>query len=359
MRLSAATPTSDRVVAAFRQRLRAHPPRRLLALCREHVGDLVNTTPALLALRRAFPGAEIVVECGASAVGVLENFPAVDEVWPRPTHQGAIGKARAIGRMRRGGFDLAVVLDDSHDLMLHARLAGIPLRVGVWRGRKFGWCYTAAVAFASHGHELRDNLRSLLDLLEAPMGDPRPALFPDAADRQAAETALAEVGLGSARLAVIHPGASDVRRQWPPELWAATAKALRSMDITPLLVAGPREHDLTAEIRAFDSQLPSVGRQLSILQLAALFGRCAVVLCGDTGPMHVAAAMRTPVVALFGPSDPERDGPFGEEHVCLQGACSCAVRSVATCTKTCLRSIRPEEVARAAAKAARMPERTP
>lgn len=358
MRVRAATPTSDRAVAAFRERLRARPPRRLLALCREHVGDLVNTTPALLALRRAFPESEIVVECGASAVGVLENFPAVDEVWSRPTHQGALGKVRAIRRMRRGDFDLAVLLDDSHDLMLHARLAGIPLRVGVWRGRKFGWCYTAAVACATRGHELRDSLRSLLDLVEAPMGDLRPTLFPASGDRQAAETALAEVGLSSARLAVIHPGASDARRQAPPELWAATGKALRSMDITPLVVAGPKENELTAQIRAFDSQMPSVGRQLSILQLAALFGRCAVVLCGDTGPMHIAAAMRTPVVALFGPSDPERDGPFGEEHVCLQGACACPVRSVATCTKTCLRSIRPEEVARAAVRAARMPERT-
>jgi len=319
---------------------------------------LVNTTPALLALRTGFPEATIAVECGAAAVGVLENFPGLDEVWPRPKHQGALGKLRAIRTMRRGRFDLAVALDDSHDLMLHARLAGIPLRVGVWRGRKLGGCYSAAVPFAPSGHELRDNLRLLLDLIGAPIGDTAPALFPSESDRQTARSVWTALELDGQRVAAIHPGASEPKKRWPPDRWAETARRLSADGLRTLLLVGPGEDSLRTEVLAHDrGNLVALERPLSVLQLACVLDRCSVALSGDTGPMHVAAAMGTPVVAVFGPTDPERHGPAGSAHIVMRGACTCVPRSLEVCSHACMLSIQPEDVARAAAAIVRHPQR--
>ena len=110
--------------------LNSRPPSRILVMLREHIGDVVNSTGALLEIRECFPNAHITVEAGERTVGVFESFPAVNEVWSRPTHQGLRGKLAFIRRVRRSRFDLGVILDDSNSYVVLLALARVPLRVG-------------------------------------------------------------------------------------------------------------------------------------------------------------------------------------------------------------------------------------
>lgn len=327
------------------------PVKRVFVFLREHVGDIVNSTAALHCLRRRFPTAYLCVEVGERAAPVLQNFPGIDEVWIRPTHQGLWGKIRFLRRLRRGRFDLAVILDDSADMVLHAWLGGIPLRFGVSRKRKFRRLYTAFVPHDTSRHETLDHFRDLVALLGADTSDYRPRLYPSREDAAKAEAALQLAGWdGQAPLVGIHPSASRPHRQWFPDRFAQVCDALSEQGISCILLGGPGDEALAEEILAHCHCQPLVltGR-LTILQLAALMPLLRTLVTPDSGPMHIAAAMGTRVVAIYGPSDPAYTGPFGEGHILLRHPEACVGCSAEQCVqeRECMRRISVQEVVEA------------
>lgn len=323
-------------------------PSRVFVFLREHIGDVVNSTAALHCLRQRFPNAYFCVEVGERGVEALRNFPGMDELWLRPTHQGLWGKIRFIHRLRRGRFDLAVILDDSADMVLYAWLAGIPVRVGVRRKHKFQNLYTAFVPHDPSRHETLDHFRDVVQLLGGDTSDYRPRLYPSPEDRQVAETELRQAGWnGSATLIGIHPGAGRPHRQWFPDRFARVCDALSEQGIQCVLLGGPGDRELAEEILAHCHCQPLVltGR-LTILQLAELMPYLHVLITGDSGPMHIAAAMGTRVVALYGVSDPAYTGPFGEGHIIIRHNEPCAGCTAERCVhdRECMRRISVEEV---------------
>jgi ADP-heptose:LPS heptosyltransferase len=291
--------------------LNQNPPLRIFAPGREHIGDAANLTGPLRGLRELFPSAHITVEIGERAAGVLENQTCFDELWKRPTHQGFRGKLSHIRRLRRAKFDLAVILDDSNDLVLQATLGGIPRRVGIWRGVKYQGLFQGWVRYRHDIHEVRDNGEELLMLLGLPPGRCVPALFPSERDRTAALAAWE--GTGKPRVG-IHPGASMAGRQWRPDRLREVADAFAGQVV---LLAGPGEERLLDAIDP-DRVHHRVAGGLSVLGFASLLGRLEVMVGMDSGPMHLAAIMGTRVVALFGTADPRHTGPVGEGHVILR-----------------------------------------
>lgn len=323
-------------------------PARLFVFLREHIGDVVNSTAALHCLRRRFAGAYLCVEVGERAAAVLRNFPGIDELWIRPTHQGLLGKLRFIHRLRKGRFDLAVILDDSADMVLHAWLAGIPVRVGVRRKRKFERLYTAFVPHDLGRHETLEHFRDLVQMLGSDVSDYRPRLYPSAEDQQAAERELYQAGWDrSIPLVGLNPGASREHRQWFPERFAQVCDALSEQGMQCVVLGGPGDKGLAEQILAHCRSHPLVlTGKITVLQLAALMPRLRLLITADSGPMHIAAAMGTRVVALYGPSNPSYTAPFGNGHILIHHPEPCISCTAERCVhdRECMKRIRVEEV---------------
>lgn len=324
------------------------PPSRVFVFLREHIGDVVNSTPALHCLRRCFPEAHLCVEVGERAVEVLNGFPGIDEIWIRPTHQGLWGKLAFLRRLRCGRFDLAVILDDSADMVLHAWLAGIPVRFGVSRKRKFRRLYTAFVPHSASRHETLDHFRDLVEMLGCDTSDYRPRLYPSPEDKQVAETVLHQAGWDrQTPLVGINPGASREHRRWFPERFAQVCDALSAEGYGCVILGGPGDEPLAEEIARNCQCRPLVltGR-LTILQVCTLLLSLRVLITADTGPLHLAAAMGTRVVALYGISDPACTGPYGEGHVIIRHGERCIGCTAEKCLhdRECMRRIHVQEV---------------
>ncbi|MCL6475636.1 MAG: glycosyltransferase family 9 protein [Firmicutes bacterium] len=328
-------------------------PSRVFVFMREHIGDVVNSTAALYCLRRRFAEAYLCVEVGERAAEVLRNFPGIDELWLRPTHQGLWGKLQFIRRLRKGRFDLAVILDDSADMVLHAWLGGIPLRVGVRRKSRFQRLYTACVPHHPSRHETLEHFRDVVKLLGCDTSDYRPLLYPSSEDVQTAGRELRQAGWnGETPLVGIHPGASREHRQWFADRFAQVCDMLAERGVQCVVIGGKRDLPLAQQIltNCRTHPLMLTGR-LTILQTAALMPLLRLLITADSGPMHIAAAMGTKVVALYGVSDPVYTGAFGEGHVIIRHNEPCVGCTAERCVhdRECMKRIRAEEVLEATA----------
>lgn len=329
---------------ALRSVLDASPPQRILVMGREHIGDLVNTTGALLQLRKRFPRAHMVLECGERAVGVFENFPGLDEVWSRPTHQGLAGKIAFVQRVKAAKFDLGIILDDSNTYIHLLSLAKVPMRVGVFKSKRRK-LFTACVPFDPAGHDLFDPLRGVLGLLGIEEPDLAPRVFPSNADRGAALAALSETSWDQRTpLVGLCPGASVPEKQWPPERFAEVASSLQAHTV---VFGSGSERELADQIGR-----PWVAGLDSVLGFASAIGLCDVIVTNDSGPAHLASAVDTPAVVIYGPSDPVRFHPYSRSAVLLRGNNNCdlyrrqceAKLRGEPCDGRCLRRVEVREV---------------
>lgn len=331
-------------------------PPSIVVLTREHIGDLVCTTPALRSLRRLYPDSHIVVEVGERAACVLENNPHVDEIILRPHHQGMAGKAQFIRLLRKRRFDIGLVLDNSADMILYLRLGGVVRRVGMIRKRKFSHYLTDSVPFKPEQHEMVDNFRNVVGLLGADVSDAKPELFPSTADVAHVDALFAEHGLHlEETLVALNPGASAPANRWLPERFAEVGDLLAQRPETRILLLGSAG-DLpiaTEVLRGMKTAPVVLTGQLSVLQLAETLRRCSLMITNDTGPMHIGCAMQTPIVAVFGPAVPYESGPgYVPGNIVLRNVVGCP-----TCTKyqcrdnrRCMRAITAAEVFAAAEK---------
>lgn len=330
---------------------RSRSPRSIIVLAREHIGDLVCTIPALRSLRQLYPHARIVVELGERATCVLENCPYVDELILRPRHQGLRGKARFIRELRRRRFDLGVILDDSADMPLFLWLGNVTRRVGLARKKRFVHLLTDPVPYDFETHEMIDNFRNVVAHLGADISDPVPELAITAAEVDAVDRMLAAAGVTATdTLVALNPSASTQPRHWPPERFAELGARLSTLPgVRLLLTGGPGDQRLVEDILSRMQTPPIVVMGVTVLQLAETLRRSTLLVSGDTGPMHIACAVGTPVVALFGPSKPPISGPgYVDGNIVIQNKTEpCSGCSWEQCVHAnrCMRTISVAEVA--------------
>jgi ADP-heptose:LPS heptosyltransferase len=319
-------------------------PPRVLLVARDMLGDLVNTTGAVRSLVQAFPGTEFVLE-GGMAAGEL-GFP-VGQVLTRPRGGGLAERWRRVRRWRKFGLGCCVVLDDGHTHARLARLAGIRQVYGIHRGKPD--LFNGSVAFDESGHDLFDQVGPLLKMLGVENADARPVLMPSEADRVRAREIFEQLGRPEV---LIHPGASDVKKTWPDETWAALIDLLKEYRLAA--IGGPGE-----DAERFG--IPSPAEPLRVLEYAALLESAAALVTPDTGPAHVAAAMGTPTVVLYGPTDPRRFHPWDngnqallyEDKECRHYGSGCAHLQNGACPRLCTQAIKPEMVVAALRKVKR------
>ena len=297
------------------------------------IGDVVFTTPLLGALKRRFPGVRLTYLVEAAAAPVVRHNPHIDEliIVERPRGVERLRYDWALARrLRRARFDVAVDLHGGPRAAWLTRASGAALRVGyAIPGRR--WAYTTRVPWSPSLVPPRHSVLNQWDLL-APLGidaaDPArdPVMMPlDPVAVARVGERLSDAGLRpDASIAVLHVSAGNPFRRWPAERFAELAAALATMPepLHVVITAGPSEADAASRVatlarqRAHDDgeRIVRCG-EFDLAELAALVTRARLYIGGDSGPLHIAATTRTAVVALFGPTLPERSLPWRDPTI--------------------------------------------
>jgi len=345
----------------------------LLVRLRE-IGDVVFTTPAVRAVRERYRDAHITYIVEPHAAPIVRHNPNIDELIVAPRVKGLRGLAAdiALGRaLRARRFDLAIDFHGGPRAGLLTWLSGARERIGYEiAGRS--WMYTTRVARPRQlrGRHSVENQWDLLGALQiAPPDRARDAvempIDPGAAAAVAARLSAAGVAAAD-RLVVIHVSAGNPFRRWPIDQFIAlTTMIARDAQARVVITSGPSEQGAAARVvdgaraslKAGSADSVVSCGEFSLAELRALVDRAAVYIGGDSGPMHVAATSRVPIVGLYGPTLPVRSAPWRDPAIRAIAIepdplpCRpCDQRVCAPGDFRCLTSIRAERVAEAALK---------
>lgn len=336
----------------------------ILIIKLRHIGDVLLSTPVLRGLRAAFPHARLTMLVNRGTEGVLAHNPDVNEVLC--LEKGSWdAQLRFVHMLRRQGFDGVIDLTDGDRSALISLVTGAPVRIGFnaehrWRGLLYS---QVAKPRPIDQHRVDYDLCALRALGLDPQGN-RPALFASWEEEQVVEAWLQEAGLSSAQgaplLVLLQPGARYSLKVWPHERFAQLADRLTDKFACRILLGGDqREREVAEQIARKTHCAPTViAGKFSLLQFAALVQRCALFVGNDGGAMHIAATMGTPVVALFGPTYPQRWGPRGGPAQVIYKGLDCRACYHPTCLRgddSCMQQITVDEVFAAASQ---MLERT-
>ncbi|HEX6998745.1 MAG TPA: glycosyltransferase family 9 protein [Gammaproteobacteria bacterium] len=351
-----------------------HAARRVLCVRLDALGDVLMTTPALRAVKRAHPERHVTLLTSRSGAEVGRLSPDVDEViaYDAPWVKATAARARSaqdhrlVRKLAGMEFDAAVIFTVYSQSPLPAAmmcyLADIPRRLAHCRENPYQ-LLTDWVPETEPGPAVRHEVRRQLDLV-ATVGwttdDERLRLaIPPQADERIGRR-VAALGLDANRpWAVVHPGASAPSRRYPEERFAAAVRALAKLHGWRIVLTGTRsEEPLLRRVR-MRAGVPaiSLGGSLSLAELAALIRRAPLLISNNTGPVHVAAAVGTPVVDLYALTNPQHTPWQVPSRVLFQDVpCRCCYRSV--CPEghhRCLEGVPPERVVSAALELVREP----
>ena len=326
--------------------------RKILVVNMNYMGDALLTTPALAALRRAYPDAQIDTVVGAGAAAqVLEGNPDLDHIIARTAPGSWARCAQIFSLLREGHYSDAIILPPLPAYAAAAAFAGTHRRVGLaGRGMNRFLTHLRPTQAVHMADAMLDTMPIPPDVLPTRR---RLSVTVARDDLEAAERLLLDAGCDlNAPLLAVNVGATRPQKRWFAESFAETLDLLG--DVQSVLV-GTGEHDdaVAADVlRRVQKTTPInlVGRT-SVKQLAAVLSRCDLLLSADSGPMHLATAVGTPTVALFGSTDPAATGPYDGISRVLYKALPCApCGNHPTCRGRydCLRAITPSEVALAA-----------
>ena len=322
---------ADALLAPLRwwqQRRASSPPERVLLLRVERIGDLLMVMDAIAAARAAWPAAQIDLAVGSWNVPLARLIPGIDHIHPIDvpwlaregtglSWRGLFAQAKA---WRKQQYDLVVNFEPDIRTNLLAWRTGAPLRAGYWTGGG-GALLTDALAYDPASH-VSINARELIRHCAGGehRGIAAPPLAPGA-DAVAAAGALLAGVPDTHRLIGLHVSGGRESKQWHLARFAEVGRTLASEpDTTLVLTGGQGDRAMVDQVRRALGDRPVVDAAgvMDLPSTAALLARLDVLITGDTGPMHLAAAVGTPIVALFGPSDPRRYGPLAAQQRVLR-----------------------------------------
>ena len=291
------------------------------------LGDIVHALPVLAALRRAWPDAKvdwIVDEAYASILSLAEGLH--QRIVVRGQGPEARGYVSAVRHLRAQKYDAALDLQGLIKSAVWAKASGAARVIGFDRAHlrepMAASFYSETVVPLDAPHVIQKNL-SILQAFDLAPGPIELPLHPEAAS--ATTNALVAVG-GSKQYVVLNPGAAWPNKRWPAERFGALAAKLHAHTrLRSLITWGPDEKSLAEAVVSASGGAASLAPPTAIADLAVIMRDAALVVSGDTGPLHIAAAMGTPLVGLYGPTWPERNGPWNpdDEVISKAGGCVC------------------------------------
>jgi len=350
---------------------------RLLIVRLSAMGDVIHALPAVAALRGAFPDAhigwlieerwsELLCAPGAARRGRRSKArPLVDEVhsvslkaWGKSLFSVSTAQriATVWNDVRGARYDAAVDLQGAIRSALLARWSGARVVYGAAEPRESpASLWYARKAFARGRHVIEQNL-SVVEAVLRVTGKAQPRNpFPvehSPVDLPWDSQAEVRVGRrleesGVSDFAILNPGAGWGAKRWPAERYGEVALGLAAQGLKSILNYGPGEEELANAAQAA-SQGAALAMSLNLTELIALTRRARLFIGGDTGPLHLAAALRVPVVAIYGPTDPARNGPYGTRRMVLRSPQSFTTHARKTEPDEGLRAIGSDAVVAAA-----------
>ncbi len=303
-----------------------YPPQKILFIQLSALGDTILAVPTIRAIRYAFPDAEITMFASGTNLNYLANCPYINRHirFEMPVHG-------MVAPLRREGFDWAIDLE--HWPRLSALLTyatGAPMRIGFrTKGQHRHFLFTETVPHIRGRHEVRNFLE-----IATRLGCPVEAFNLEVWCGSAARTWVREMLIqeqvpSNTPLVVLHPEAGrrgEPRRRWPPENYVALADALvKRFGVQIVLTGAPDEVNTSEEIAAQTRhRVVSLAGRTDVNQLAALFSDAALVVSGNCGPMHLAAATGTPVIGLHGPTNAAQWGPWNRNVSIVRAEMPCS-----------------------------------
>ncbi len=300
-------------------------PLRVLLVRLSAIGDVIHGLPVLNALREAKPDAFLAWVVERRAAAILEGHPALDALVV--AERGWLWRPRQVWQLRRQLRQLrpeaAIDLQGLARSAIAAWLSGARRRIGFGceKGRELSPWLNNELVRSTRRHIIDCNLELL-----RPLGIENPPVrfnLPErTVDRVWADGWLNAEGLQPGGFALINPGAGWPSKRWPPDRYAAVASGLGQRFSLPSVVlwAGQEERQWAEQIVAGGEGHARLAPPSSLFQLAALCRRARMFIGSDTGPLHLAAAVGTPCVGLYGPMPAERNGPYGLQHIAIQKA---------------------------------------
>ncbi|MGH7273140.1 MAG: lipopolysaccharide heptosyltransferase II, partial [Nitrospiria bacterium] len=320
------------------------------------IGDAVMCTPALAGLRERFPDAKITLLVNATIAELLRENPHLDRIWVYDRvqgHRGLMGKLKLCRKIEEESFDLAVLFQNAFEAALMARIARIPIRYGYPTDGR-GFLLTVRAPLPKASYHQADYYLHLLRPLGLKDGFKRPYLKTTALEDENARRLLRKHGVEDGeRVVGINPGATyGTAKRWPAERYARLAdRLIESQKARIVIFGGPGEEVLGREISA-QMRHPAIVLSgcLSVRELMATIRQCALFITNDSGPMHIAAAFEIPLVAIFGPTDPEMTSPLGNRSLLLRKQVECSPCLLRECPidHRCMTRVTVEEVFEAA-----------
>jgi ADP-heptose:LPS heptosyltransferase len=340
---------------------------RILIVRLGALGDLIHALPALAALRDAWPDARLDWLVDGRYAGVLRFIRGCDHAFvigktaavpggtPQPgapaftAYPGLGGAWRAIQELRALRYDAALDLQGLIKSAALARASGAARVIGfstdTLREREARFFYSEAAVPEAGAHVVRKNLAPVRALGI----NPGPLRFPIDAplDERIAAALPRPEGGGSPRFAILNPGAGWPNKRWPPDRFGAVAAFLKlRFDLPSLVSWGPGERPLAEAVVAASAGAARVAPDTTLGDVIALAKRATLFVGGDTGPLQIAAAVGTPIVSMFGPTSPARNGSWSPADIGLSRFDTCECHHKRQCRRptNCIDEISVEEV---------------
>jgi heptosyltransferase-2 len=332
---------------------------KLLIRATNWVGDAIIALPAIRTIRAKFPDAQISIAARPYILDLYQNQNLCDELIsydPHGEHRGWMGRERFAKQLRAKKFDLAILLQNAFDAAWLAWRAGIPERIGYARDAR-SFLLTKAVSVPKSGeipaHEKFYYLELLrrAGLTDSLQDDAHIGLNVVESAQHLAREALLKVGVkpDSLRLAIAAGASYGSAKCWHPERFAAMANHVQSeVDADVILFGTAAESNVSKAIAAAMNRPPiDMTGKTSMSDLPALLSQCHLFLGNDSGAMHVAAAVGLPVVAVFGPTDPNGTAPVTPRHSVVQQKPYCSPCFLRRCPTDhrCMNDVSPGMVA--------------
>ncbi len=333
--------------------LENYQPEKIIVRMPNWIGDLVMATPILSDLRKAYPKAHITAMCRTPISDLLREDQDIDELFcfSKTNRFGRRSDKRdIIEKLKRGKYDLGILLTHSFSSAWWFWLGKVKRRLG-YKGNGRGILLTDKIPLPKHVHEqhLVETYKMLLEPLGIPVSKSKPRIFLTEKELSDAKTLLKQLGITSEHALIgINPGAAyGSAKCWLPDRFREVTKRLLKLDNVKIIYFGDQASmPLVKEIcQDLPSPVINLAGLTSLRELASLIKLCKVLLTNDSGPMHIAAAVETPLVALFGSTNETATGPYQtgtviNKHV----SCSPCYHRECPIDFRCMKKIESDEV---------------
>lgn len=320
------------------------------------IGDLIMLSPCIRALRERYPEAHLALVGQPASIALYRNDPVVDELITYDRSRGDLNIAafrETLARLKSGRFDAAFIFHNSFGSALMAWLAGIRHRIGM-RHEMRDILLTHRLLKADGRLHLIEEKARLLELCGIPVHDQTPSVHIDAGRARVWLTDKLGPNFGRSRpIIALSIGATVEHKRWPPRLLQEFLNRFAVNSVDFVFLGAPSERPQYDGIYSYHNTVVDLVGQTTLEELAWVIDRCDLYVGPDSGPMHIAAGRKRPIVALFGPTDPRRGAPLNYEALRIVRAericASCEAREGRN-IRQCLHTLTADELYDAAAE---------